>query len=83
MNVSAVDVAIPMDTEKKDNADMALLDDSIEVTPERYPISELAQFYIILKRALLFSRRDWVGREKKNFKRTKVSYFQSSSSSLT
>lgn len=55
----AVDVAIPMDTEKKDNADMALLDDSIEVTPERYPISELAQFYIILKRALLFSRRDW------------------------
>lgn len=50
-----------MDPDKKDNASIALLDESIVVTPERYPISEFRQFYIILKRALLFSRRDWVG----------------------
>ncbi|XP_077269350.1 ATP-binding cassette sub-family G member 4 isoform X1 [Temnothorax americanus] len=55
----ALDVAISMDPDKKDNANIALLDDSIVVTPERYPTSELTQFYIILKRALLFSRRDW------------------------
>lgn len=53
-------MAIPVDTDKKDNASVALLDESIAVTPERYPTSELLQFYIILKRALLFSRRDWV-----------------------
>lgn len=56
-----MDVAISVDTDKKDNANVALLDESIAVTPERYPTSELLQFYIILKRALLFSRRDWVG----------------------
>ncbi|KAG5318127.1 ABCG1 protein, partial [Pseudoatta argentina] len=55
----ALDVAIPIDSDKKDNANIALLDESIVVTPERYPISEFKQFYIILKRALLFSRRDW------------------------
>ncbi|XP_020294982.1 ATP-binding cassette sub-family G member 4 isoform X2 [Pseudomyrmex gracilis] len=56
----AMDIAIPIDTlDKKDNADMALLEDSIAVTPERYPVSEFKQFFIILKRALLFSRRDW------------------------
>lgn len=56
-----MDLAISVDTDKKDNASVALLDESIAVTPERYPTSELLQFYIILKRALLFSRRDWVG----------------------
>ena len=50
-----------MDSDKKDNANIALLDESIVVTSERYPTSEFKQFYIILKRALLFSRRDWVG----------------------
>ncbi|GAB1863239.1 ATP-binding cassette sub-family G member 1 [Camponotus japonicus] len=55
----AMEVAISVDTDKKDNASMALLDESIAITPERYPTSELLQFYIILKRALLFSRRDW------------------------
>jgi len=55
-----MEVAISVDTDKKDNASMALLDESIAITPERYPTSELLQFYIILKRALLFSRRDWV-----------------------
>ncbi|XP_034187732.1 ATP-binding cassette subfamily G member 4 isoform X1 [Osmia lignaria lignaria] len=53
------DIAIPMDMDKKDNADVALLDESIVVTPERYPTSEFQQFWIVLKRTLLFSRRDW------------------------
>lgn len=47
------------DFEEKPSYEMALLDDSIAVTPERYPISEFKQFYIVLKRALLFSFRDW------------------------
>ncbi|XP_076174538.1 ATP-binding cassette sub-family G member 4 [Ptiloglossa arizonensis] len=54
-----VDVVISMDLEKRDNADVALLDDTISVLPERYPTSECQQFWIILKRTLLFSRRDW------------------------
>ena len=49
-----------MDNEKKENVTTALLNDSIVVTPERYPVSEFLQFWIILKRTLLFSRRDWV-----------------------
>ncbi|XP_014468323.1 PREDICTED: ATP-binding cassette sub-family G member 1-like isoform X2 [Dinoponera quadriceps] len=57
----AMDVAIPVDADKKENANVALLEDSIAVAPERYPTSEWMQFYIILSRALLFSRRDWVG----------------------
>ncbi|XP_026668854.1 ATP-binding cassette sub-family G member 1 isoform X2 [Ceratina calcarata] len=58
-DIAKQEVAIPMDVEKKDNADVALLDDSIVVTPERYPTSECRQFWIVLKRTLLFSRRDW------------------------
>ncbi|XP_032666027.1 ATP-binding cassette sub-family G member 1 isoform X2 [Odontomachus brunneus] len=54
-----MDVAIPVDTDKKDNVNVALLEDSIAVAPERYPTSEWMQFYIILRRAFLFSRRDW------------------------
>ncbi|XP_012147448.1 ATP-binding cassette subfamily G member 4 isoform X2 [Megachile rotundata] len=53
------EIVISMDMEKKDNADVALLDESIVVTPERYPTSECQQFWIVLKRTLLFSRRDW------------------------
>ncbi|XP_015598558.1 ATP-binding cassette sub-family G member 1 isoform X2 [Cephus cinctus] len=58
--VKRSDVAIRMDRQnKKDNVDTALLDDSLVITPERYPTSELTQFWIVLKRTLLFSRRDW------------------------
>ncbi|CAL7934659.1 unnamed protein product [Xylocopa violacea] len=53
------DIVIAVDMEKKDNAEVALLDETISVTPERYPISECQQFWIVLKRTLLFSRRDW------------------------
>ncbi|KAL2732543.1 ATP-binding cassette sub-family G member 1 isoform X1 [Vespula maculifrons] len=54
----APEVTIPISNEK-DNVKTALLDNTIIVTPERYPISEIVQFWIVLKRALLFSRRDW------------------------
>lgn len=36
-----------------------LPDDQIALSPERYPTSELHQFWVVLKRTLLFSRRDW------------------------
>lgn len=58
-DIAKQDIVIPIDMEKKDNADVALLDESIIVTPERYPTSEYQQFWIVLKRTLLFSRRDW------------------------
>ncbi|KAF4518792.1 hypothetical protein B566_EDAN005413 [Ephemera danica] len=42
------------------NASAALLDEMVVAHPsKRYPVSEWAQFWIILKRAFLFSRRDW------------------------
>lgn len=64
MNVVAKEkqntVMIPIETDKpSDNASSALLDDSICVPQPRYGTSELNQFFIILKRNLLFSRRDW------------------------
>ncbi|XP_035721427.1 ATP-binding cassette sub-family G member 4-like isoform X3 [Vespa mandarinia] len=54
----ANDVTISISNEK-DNVNAALLDNTIIVTPERYPTSEFVQFWIVLKRTLLFSRRDW------------------------
>jgi ATP-binding cassette, subfamily G (WHITE), member 1 len=38
----------------------ALLGDEVTLSPERYPTSEFHQFWTVLKRTLLFSRRDWV-----------------------
>lgn len=38
----------------------ALLNNSLPVRQPRYGSSEFKQFFIILSRALLFSRRDWV-----------------------
>lgn len=38
----------------------ALLSDDTTLSPERYPTSEFHQFWTVLKRTLLFSRRDWV-----------------------
>ncbi|XP_047360140.1 ATP-binding cassette sub-family G member 1 isoform X3 [Vespa velutina] len=54
----ANDVTISISNEK-DNVNAALLNNTIIVTPERYPTSEFVQFWIVLKRTLLFSRRDW------------------------
>jgi hypothetical protein len=57
-------VVIPVDltvSEKaSDNVRTALLDTGFVASPRRYPISEFTQFWIVLKRTLLFSRRDWV-----------------------
>lgn len=47
------------EAEKQDNAEVALLGDAA-VSPRRYATSELTQFWVVLKRTLLFSRRDWV-----------------------
>lgn len=44
---------------KQDNVDVALLDNGLAISPERYPTSEWLQFWVVLKRTLLFSRRDW------------------------
>ncbi|XP_075974083.1 ATP-binding cassette sub-family G member 4-like isoform X1 [Anticarsia gemmatalis] len=50
-------LVVQMDTEKQDNVDAALLGG--EGSPKRYATSELTQFWVVLKRTLLFSRRDW------------------------
>lgn len=53
-------VAIPMENEKDIEEANALLGDDEINSPERYPTSQWRQFWTVLKRTLLFSRRDWV-----------------------
>lgn len=50
-----------IELEKADNCTTALLSPEI-TSPERYPTSQFHQFWIVLKRTLLFSFRDWVSR---------------------
>ncbi|XP_059051441.1 ATP-binding cassette subfamily G member 4-like isoform X2 [Achroia grisella] len=47
-----------VELEKQDNAAVALLGDEGGRAP-RYATSELRQFWVVLKRTLLFSKRDW------------------------
>ncbi|XP_004533344.1 ATP-binding cassette sub-family G member 1 [Ceratitis capitata] len=47
-----------IDVEKADNCTTALLSGEI-TSPERYPTSQFHQFWVVLKRTLLFSYRDW------------------------
>ncbi|XP_053613203.1 ATP-binding cassette sub-family G member 1-like isoform X3 [Plodia interpunctella] len=49
-------LVVQMELEKPDNAEVALLG---EQSPKRYATSEFKQFWVVLKRTLLFSRRDW------------------------
>lgn len=57
MNAS---VTIPVEAEKDmDGVTSALLGDYPTLSPERYPTSQFHQFWTVLKRTLLFSRRDW------------------------
>ncbi|XP_037051383.1 ATP-binding cassette sub-family G member 1 isoform X1 [Bradysia coprophila] len=57
MNAS---VTIPVEAEKDmDGVTSALLGDDGLRSPERYPTSQFHQFWTVLKRTLLFSRRDW------------------------
>lgn len=54
-------VAISLEPEKElDGVDAALLGSDEINSPERYPTSQFRQFWIVFKRTLLFSRRDWV-----------------------
>lgn len=54
-------VSIPVEVEKEaDSANSALLGTEVILSPERYPTSQFHQFWTVLKRTLLFSRRDWV-----------------------
>lgn len=62
INGDASQVVIPVDlsaNEKADNVNASLLDSGIVDTKRRYPVSEWKQFWVVLKRTLLFSRRDW------------------------
>lgn len=62
--VSTDAVAIPVDlsAEKSDNVNSTLLYPNTTKldSNKRYPTSEFHQFWVVLKRTLLFSRRDWV-----------------------
>lgn len=51
---------IAINVEEPDNTTALLGDETGSLSPERYPTSEFHQFWVVLKRTLLFSRRDWV-----------------------
>lgn len=59
--MSFKDIAIPeIDRNKNEDVSLALLGDGDSgLSPERYPTSQFHQFWVVLKRTLLFSRRDW------------------------
>lgn len=65
--------ALVIDVEKENNVTTALLSDEI-TSPERYPTSQFHQFWVVLKRTLLFSYRDWVSfhRKKKRLGKNQV-----------
>lgn len=53
-------ITINVDDKEPDNTTALLGEDTGNLSPERYPTSEFHQFWVVLKRTLLFSRRDWV-----------------------
>lgn len=56
-------MALPVEIKEGETAIPLLADDDhVSLSPERYPTSEMHQFWVVLKRTLLFSRRDWVSR---------------------
>lgn len=60
IRIFADTVAISVENDKEDEANAALLGGDEINSPERYPTSQFRQFWTVLKRTLLFSRRDWV-----------------------
>lgn len=52
-------VTISVDDKEPDNRTALLSEEDGNLSPERYPTSEFHQFWVVLKRTLLFSRRDW------------------------
>jgi hypothetical protein len=57
-------IAINVEEREPDNTTALLSSETGNLSPERYPTSEFHQFWVVLKRTLLFSRRDWVNPEK-------------------
>lgn len=54
-------MVIPLENEKDvDGVTSTLLGSHKKHAPARYPTSQWRQFWVVLKRTLLFSRRDWV-----------------------
>jgi ATP-binding cassette, subfamily G (WHITE), member 1 len=53
-------IAINVDDKEPDTTTALLGVESSNLSPQRYPTSEFHQFWVVLKRTLLFSRRDWV-----------------------
>jgi ATP-binding cassette subfamily G (WHITE) protein 1 len=53
-------IAINVDDREPDTTTALLSEETGDLSPERYPTSEFHQFWVVLKRTLLFSRRDWV-----------------------
>uniref|UniRef100_A0A1B6BZG2 ABC transporter domain-containing protein n=1 Tax=Clastoptera arizonana TaxID=38151 RepID=A0A1B6BZG2_9HEMI len=60
-NSEAIMIPVDLNCSEKvqDNVTTALLDSGLPIGQRRYGTSEWNQFWIILKRTLLFSRRDW------------------------
>lgn len=64
-NTATIAISIPNENDgKQDDVNTALLVEesglaAADLSPERYPTSQLHQFWTVLKRTLLFSRRDW------------------------
>lgn len=52
-------IAISVEDKEPDTTTALLSDETGNLSPERYPTSEFHQFWVVLKRTLLFSRRDW------------------------
>lgn len=53
-------ISVDLSGDDKDkDVTTALLDNALPSNQRRYATSELQQFFIVLKRTLLFSRRDW------------------------
>lgn len=62
METDAIAIPVDLTSEKNENANATLLyPNTTKVSNNRrYATSEFHQFWVVLKRTLLFSRRDWV-----------------------
>ncbi|XP_054261106.1 ATP-binding cassette sub-family G member 4 isoform X2 [Macrosteles quadrilineatus] len=56
---NAVVIPVDLTAEKPADVTSTLLENALPNTQKRYGTSEFNQFWIVLKRTLLFSRRDW------------------------
>ncbi|XP_049277117.1 ATP-binding cassette sub-family G member 4-like isoform X1 [Anopheles funestus] len=56
-----IKIAVEPDREPEVNSALLPVEGAADIdhSPERYPTSEFHQFWVVLKRTLLFSRRDW------------------------